>query len=71
MQYTAILEYFPPRPGILQAITGQDRIKELPSFYRLKQRADLGAAVGLTGDGYRCPVFVILNHANLDVLRLI
>ncbi|MBF0477024.1 MAG: ATP-grasp domain-containing protein [Deltaproteobacteria bacterium] len=69
LRHTAVLEYFPPRPGKLRVITGLDRIKELPSFYRLKQRMDLGAAVGLAGDGYRCPVFVILNHANRDVFK--
>lgn len=59
---TAVLEFFPPREGILKGIEGLQKVRRLGSFHRLRQRTKGGEMVGLARQGYRCPLFVILNH---------
>jgi carbamoylphosphate synthase large subunit len=59
---TAVLEFFPLREGILKGIEGLKEVRRLDSFHRLRQRTRAGEMVGLARQGYRCPLFVILNH---------
>lgn len=59
---TAVLEFFPPREGVLKGIRGLEEVERLGSFSRLRQRMRLGERIGLARQGYRCPLFVVLNH---------
>lgn len=66
---TAVLEFFPPREGILRGITGLEVVRGLESFHRLLQRMRPGEGIGLARQGYRCPLFVVLNHEEESVVR--
>jgi hypothetical protein len=66
---TAVLEFFPPREGILKGIKGLEEVRKLGSFHRLRERMRLGEGIGLARQGYRCPLFVILNHEDGSLVR--
>jgi hypothetical protein len=66
---TAVLEFFPPREGVLKGIEGIDEVERFDSFYRLRQRTKVEQKVGLARQGYRCPLFVVLNHENASVVN--
>ncbi len=65
----AVVELFPPRRGVLKKIEGIQEIRDLGSFYRMKQRVAPGEMVGWAVDGFRCPLFVVLVNADMDILR--
>lgn len=65
----AVVELFPMEEGVLETIEGLEQIKELGSFFRVKQRVPAGERVGWAKDGYRCPVFVILVSPDMNLLR--
>jgi hypothetical protein len=66
---TAVLEFFPPREGILKWIRGLEEVRRLESFHRLRERTKAGERVGLARQGYRCPLFVVLNHHQGSVVQ--
>jgi hypothetical protein len=66
---TAVLEFFPPREGVLQGIRGLEDVRGLKSFRRLRQRMNPGEGIGLARQGYRCPLFVVLNHEEGSTLH--
>jgi hypothetical protein len=66
---TAVLEFFPPREGKLKGIKGLEQVRKLESFHRLRQRMRPGEWIGLARQGYRCPLFVILNHEEGSVVH--
>jgi hypothetical protein len=66
---TAVLEFFPPREGVLKGITGLQGVRMLESFHRLRERMRSGERIGLARQGYRCPLFVVLNHEDGSVVR--
>jgi len=66
---TAVLEFFPPREGVLKGIKGLEEVRMLESFHRLRERMRLGEGIGLARQGYRCPLFVILNHEDGSLVR--
>jgi len=62
---TAVLEFFPPREGVLKGIAGLRGV----SFHRLRERMRSGERIGLARQGYRCPLFVVLNHEDGSLVR--
>ena len=66
---TAVLEFFPRQEGTLKGIKGLEEVRRLGSFHRLRQRMNLGERVGLARQGYRCPLFVLLNHEDPSVVK--
>ncbi len=66
---TAVLEFFPPQEGTLKGIAGLEEVRRLGSFYRLRQRMKSGERIGLARQGYRCPLFVVLNHEDTSVVN--
>lgn len=64
----AVAELFPREGGVLEGIEGLEEIRELGSFYRLKQRIPVGEKVGWAKDGFRCPIFVILANFDMNLL---
>jgi len=68
-QSTAVLEFFPPREAILKGIKGLEEVSKLESFHRLRQRMRPGEGIGLARQGYRCPLFVVLNHEEGSVVH--
>lgn len=66
---TAVLEFFPPREGMLKGIKGLEEVRRFESFHRLRERTKAGELVGLAQQGYRCPLFVVLNHQEGSVVQ--
>jgi len=66
---TAVLEFFPPREGVLKGIAGLRGVRMLESFHRLRERMRSGERIGLARQGYRCPLFVVLNHEDGSLVR--
>ena len=66
---TVVLEFFPPREGKLKGIKGLNKVGMLQSFHRLRERTKAGERVGLARQGYRCPLFVVLNHQEGSVVQ--
>jgi hypothetical protein len=60
----AVVEVFPRRPGRLREIRGLEEVKGLASFHRLRRRMSAGESLGWARDGFRCPLFVVLAHAD-------
>ncbi len=69
VRHTAVLEFFPPDLGTLDSIAGLERVEKLASFRRFKVRQKKGDDVGLARHGFRCVVFVELNHEDEAVVR--
>jgi argininosuccinate lyase len=66
---TAVLEFFPPREGVLKGIKGLEEVRKLGSFYRLRERMKPGERIGLARQGYRCPLFIVLNHEDTSAVN--
>jgi hypothetical protein len=66
---TAVLEFFPHREGVLKGIKGLEGVRRLGSFYRLRERMKSGERIGLARQGYRCPLFVVLNHEDTSMVN--
>ncbi len=66
---TAVVEFFPHREGVLKGIKGLEGVRRLGSFYRLRERMKSGERIGLARQGYRCPLFVVLNHEDTSMVN--
>jgi hypothetical protein len=44
-------------------------VRMLESFHRLRERMGSGERIGLARQGYRCPLFVVLNHEDGSLVR--
>ena len=69
MVKTAVLEFFPEAHGRLKSIHGMEQVGKLASFNRMKMRFREGDDVGLAAQGFRCVLFVVLNHEDGELVR--
>ena len=69
VRQTAVLEFFPEAQGRLKTVHGMEQVGNLASFNRMKMRFREGDDVGLAAQGFRCVLFVVLNHEDGELVR--
>ncbi len=65
--WMAVFEIFPEKEGKIVSIEGIDKMKKLPSFFRLEQAKNPGDMCGFSRDGYTYVLQAVLNHKDKEI----